>query len=145
MLSCLHTNYLNAMARRELTATYLVQSPMSGEFVAELIAGEQSSGTFAPLAGETEELKARARARVLRVAETAAGPAPLYSAMLERRGLLQAPQRAYEIDIAFPTDNFGFNLPALCSTVMGNLYELGELTAARLTRLALEPDYVKGF
>lgn len=96
MLSCLQTNYLTYMPRRELIANYSVQSPMPGDFVAELIAGEQSSGTFAPLAGETKELKARARARVVRVTETEASGVPLYSAMLERKSLLKAPQRAFE-------------------------------------------------
>ena len=131
--------------RRELVATYRVQSPMPGEYVAELIAGEQSSGTFTPLAGETEELKARARARVVSVRAADAEYAPLYSAMLQRKGLLGSPSHGYEIEIAFPTDNFGHNLSALCSTVMGNLYELGELTGARLTKLGLDPAYVRQF
>ncbi len=45
-------------------ARYLIETPLPVEQAAEMIAGEQSSGTFLPVPGETEELKARARARV---------------------------------------------------------------------------------
>lgn len=133
------------MTRKELTATYLVQTPMPGEFVAELIAGEQSSGTFMPLAGETDELKARARARVVSIKEKESEIVPLASAWLVRKGLDAQLLHEYQIEIAFPIANFGANLPALCSTVMGNLYELGELTGARLLQLDLQPDYVNRF
>jgi len=44
-------------ARTELRATYLLESCEPLERVAEVIAGEQSSGTFLRLAGETDELK----------------------------------------------------------------------------------------
>lgn len=51
-------------SRADFTARYLVESaePLAG--VAEVIAGEQSSGTFLALPGETAELKERSRARV---------------------------------------------------------------------------------
>ena len=41
-----------------IRATYLIETPHPVEFAAEMIAGEQSSGTFLPVPGETEELKA---------------------------------------------------------------------------------------
>ena len=47
-----------------IVAKYLIETPHPLEFAAEMIAGEQSSGTFIAVPGETEELKARARARV---------------------------------------------------------------------------------
>ena len=57
----------SSSARAEFRATYLVESWLPLEEVAEAIAGEQSSGTFMVLPGETDELKQRARARVTRV------------------------------------------------------------------------------
>ncbi|MEZ6074314.1 MAG: hypothetical protein R3C56_01175 [Pirellulaceae bacterium] len=45
-----------------IIATYLIETPNSVEQVAETIAGEQSSGTFLAVPGETEELKSRASA-----------------------------------------------------------------------------------
>jgi hypothetical protein len=53
--------------RTEFTARYLVESSVPSDRAAEVIAGEQSSGTFMALPGETEELKERSRARVVRV------------------------------------------------------------------------------
>jgi len=50
-----------------IIATYLIETPLAVEQAAEMIAGEQSSGTFLPIPGETEELKARARASVINI------------------------------------------------------------------------------
>ena len=54
-------------------ATYLIETPISVERAAEMIAGEQSSGTFLPVPGETEELKARARAKVIGIRTAGVG------------------------------------------------------------------------
>jgi ribulose-bisphosphate carboxylase large chain len=40
-------------------ATYLVETPLPVEKAAATLAGEQSSGTFVAVPGETEELKQR--------------------------------------------------------------------------------------
>src|SRR5262245_61941357 len=47
-----------------IEADYLLETAYPLEAAAEAIAGEQSSGTFVPVPGETPELKARAAARV---------------------------------------------------------------------------------
>ena len=44
-------------------ATYLVETPLAPAQVAEVLAGEQSSGTFVRVAGETDALRARSRQR----------------------------------------------------------------------------------
>ena len=54
----------DAGTRREFTARYFVESAEPLQKVAEVIAGEQSSGTFLDLPGETDEIRQRARARV---------------------------------------------------------------------------------
>ena len=73
--------------RAEFTARYFVESPEPLQKVAEIIAGEQSSGTFLELPGETAELKQRARARVTRIDPQAPALEPgLRSALVERRG-----------------------------------------------------------
>ncbi len=46
-------------------ADYLLETPLDPARAAETIAGEQSSGTFVAIPGETPELKARASARVV--------------------------------------------------------------------------------
>lgn len=134
-----------ATNRSEFTARYFVESFEPLEKAAEVIAGEQSSGTFLKLAGETDELKERARARVLRIGPPDATPGPsLGSALVERRGH-KGPYHRDEVEIAFPVDNVGANLPTLLATVAGNLYELGELTGVRLLDFDLPPSYAGRF
>ena len=47
-----------------IEADYLIETAWPLAEAAEEMAGEQSSGTFLPIPGETPELKARAAARV---------------------------------------------------------------------------------
>ena len=131
--------------RREFHARYFIESPEPLDRAAEVIAGEQSSGTFLALPGETDELKERSRARVLRIDPLPPVPVPsLPSAHAERRHGA-APCHRGHIDIAFPIDNVGANLPTLLATVAGNLFELGELTGIRLLDIDLPEGYAKEF
>ena len=99
--------------RVEFTARYFVESSIPSEKVAEVIAGEQSSGTFMALSGETDALKERSRARVVRVDTLPAVLQPtLPSAFTERRPHGGVFHRAH-IEIAFPVANVGANLPSL--------------------------------
>jgi ribulose-bisphosphate carboxylase large chain len=47
-----------------ILATYDIETPLPVEDAAAMLAGEQSSGTFVPIPGETQELKERFAARV---------------------------------------------------------------------------------
>ena len=40
-----------------IIATYYIETPFAAEVAAQVLAGEQSSGTFVPVPGETEALK----------------------------------------------------------------------------------------
>lgn len=131
--------------RSEFTARYFVESSLPIERVAETIAGEQSSGTFMALPGETDELKQRSRARVTRIVELESVTEPsLRSAFLQRHGGSDNFNRA-EIEIAFPVDNVGANISTLLATVAGNLFELGEVTGLRLLDIDMPSDYAKRF
>ena len=135
----------SAPNRPEFHARYWVESSVPSDQVAELIAGEQSSGTFVALPGETEQLKERSRARVVRVESLPPVFEPtLESALVARQGHTGRFHRA-EIEIAFPIDNVGDNLPTLLATVAGNLFELGEVTALRLLDLDLPERYAAAF
>lgn len=136
---------MNAAGRPEFLARYWVESFEPLAKVAEIIAGEQSSGTFLQLAGESEAVKARARARVVSITpqETVAAPS-LHSEHLVRKAHAGGFQRG-EITIAFPIANVGPNLSSLLATVAGNLFELGEVTGLRLLDLDLPDDYVRAF
>ncbi|MEC5408494.1 ribulose-bisphosphate carboxylase large subunit family protein [Paraburkholderia sp. MPAMCS5] len=132
-------------SRAEFTARYFVESSVPIAKSAEVIAGEQSSGTFLALPGETDALKERARARVVKVDSLPpALDASLRSAYVERKEAAEIYYRG-EIEIAFPVDNVGANLQQLLSTVAGNLFELGEITGLRLLDIQLPDDHAQRF
>jgi ribulose-bisphosphate carboxylase large chain len=124
-----------------LQARYLIETPLEPAQVAEVLAGEQSSGTFVRVAGESDELRARSRATVERIEELEPASAPsLPNALLERQRRT-GPWRRARVTVSFPLANIGVNLPTLAATVAGNLYDLGEATGVRLEHLALPPAY----
>lgn len=132
-------------ARAEFTARYYVESSVPIAKVAEVIAGEQSSGTFLALPGETEALKLRSRARVTKVETLPPFHEPsLKSAFVERKQHATLFYRG-EVDIAFPVDNVGANLPMLLTTIAGNLYELGEVTGLKLLDIEMPDAYAARF
>ena len=64
------------MASDHILASYTIETPLDPARVAEVMAGEQSSGTFTRVQGETDELRARSRAIVQRIDELEPGTAP---------------------------------------------------------------------
>jgi ribulose-bisphosphate carboxylase large chain len=129
-------------------ASYLIETPLDVAQVAEVLAGEQSCGTFARVEGETEALRERARATVERIdlLDVADHPA-LPNGWMERRGLFARPQRwqRARLRVSFPVANVGANLPTLAATVSGNLFDLGEVTGLRLEALQLPAAYRRQF
>jgi ribulose-bisphosphate carboxylase large chain len=122
-------------------ATYRIETPLPVEKAAEVLAGEQSSGTFVAVPGETEELKRRFGARV----ETITPLETVSEASLPGgRGGGGKFQRA-EIIVSWPMENFGFNLPALVSTIQGNLYELSQFSGLKLMDFELPPSFGEAF
>jgi len=122
-------------------ATYLIETPLEPAQVAEVMAGEQSCGTFTRVEGETDELRERARANVEHIDELESVNAPsLPNALLERKGHT-GPWRRARVRISFPVANVGANLPTLAATVSGNLYDLGEASGLRLESLSLPAAY----
>src|SRR5687768_13436279 len=128
------------MAAERIIATYFVETPYPVEIAAEAIAGEQSSGTFLPVPGETEELKKRFRARVEKIThlETVDKPS-LPGVRLAKGHAGPAKYHRAHVIVSYPLENVGANLPTLLSTVAGNLYELGELSGLKLVDVEI-PD-----
>ncbi len=124
-----------------LYATYLIETPLAVEQAAAALAGEQSSGTFVAVPGETAELKHRFAARVEQITllETVAEPA-----LPGSRAAGEKFQRA-RIVVSWPGENFGYNLPALVSTVQGNLYELSQFSGLKLMDLDFPESFARHF
>ncbi|ATA52839.1 ribulose 1,5-bisphosphate carboxylase [Variovorax boronicumulans] len=129
------------MAAERIRARYLIETPVDLAAVAEVMAGEQSCGTFTRVEGETDALRERARATVEAIMELEPVASPsLPNALLERKGT-RGPWRRAHVDISFPVANIGANLPTLAATVSGNLYDLGEVTGLRLESLHVPSAY----
>ena len=130
----------------KVLATYLIETPHPLEHAAAVIAGEQSSGTFIAVPGETPELKERFGAEVLEIRplETVRSPTLPGSKPPKGAGAEPAYHRG-EVVIAFPLHNFGPSLPNLLATVAGNLYELQELSGIRLVDLELPPAFAERY
>jgi ribulose-bisphosphate carboxylase large chain len=124
-----------------ILATYFIETPLTIEKAAAVLAGEQSSGTFVAVPGETEELKQRFAARVEKIMplETVNEPSLPGCRSANRKF-----QRA-EIVVSWSVENFGFNLPTLVSTVQGNLYELSQFSGLKLMDLELPPSFTRHF
>src|SRR5262245_17524648 len=61
--------YMGSRSSERITATYLVETPLPVAEAAEVLAGEQSSGTFVTVPGETAQLRRRYAARVEKIRE----------------------------------------------------------------------------
>lgn len=124
-------------------ATYFIETPFASEAAAQVLAGEQSSGTFVAVPGETEELKERFAARVESVIALETVDAPAIPGATSATGKYH---RAI-VRVSWSIENFGYNLPVLISTLQGNLYEIRQFTGLKLMDIELPPsfgDHYKG-
>jgi ribulose-bisphosphate carboxylase large chain len=124
-----------------IQATYLIETPLALETAAAALAGEQSSGTFVPVPGETAELKQRFAARVDKVTPLEKVSAPALPGGRSTSGIFQ---RA-EVVVSWAVENMGYNLPTLVSTIQGNLYELQQFTGLKLLDFELPPSFAQHF
>jgi ribulose-bisphosphate carboxylase large chain len=122
-------------------ATYLIETPLAVEKAAASLAGEQSSGTFVAVPGETEELKQRFAARVEKITPLATVGVPSLPGAKSATGNFQQA----EVVVSWSIENMGYNLPTLVSTIQGNLYELTQFTGLKLMDVELPPSFAKNF
>jgi ribulose-bisphosphate carboxylase large chain len=123
------------MTREFLRATYRIETAFPLEQAAAALAGEQSSGTFVRVHGETDELRDRHLARVERLTPLDESPTPSLPGAAVPNGVTKPVYRRAELVIAFPLENVGTNLPTVLATVTGNLFELREFSGLKLIDL----------
>jgi ribulose-bisphosphate carboxylase large chain len=119
---------------------YLIQTPIDPRRAAELIASEQSIGSFKRVQGETDEVIARFGGRVEEVQvlsrdECAALPSAMPDIAVRDK------YTSARVRISFPAENFSANVSSLFAILLGNLFELQELSGIRL----LDFDMPKAF
>jgi ribulose 1,5-bisphosphate carboxylase large subunit-like protein len=115
------------------TVTYRIETTGSVEAMAEKIASDQSTGTFVPVPGETEELKARVAARVLAIRHLPDAERPTWLEVADGHG----PIRRAEADIAFPLDAIGTDLSALMTIAIGGVFSIKGMTGIRIVDMKL--------
>jgi ribulose-bisphosphate carboxylase large chain len=124
-----------------ILATYYIETPYAPEQAAAVLAGEQSSGTFVAVPGETEELKTRFAARVESVEQLETVDQPAIPGATSKEGKYH---RAI-VKVSWSIENFGYNLPVMVSTLQGNLYEITQFTGLKLMDIELPASYGKRY
>jgi ribulose-bisphosphate carboxylase large chain len=125
-----------------IEADYLIETPDDPQRAAEVMAGEQSSGTFLALPGETAELRERSAARVALLEELDSAPTPSLPGSSAGEG--QRVRRA-RVTLSWPMGNIGPDLTALMTTVAGNLFELRQFSGLRILDIRLPDAFVAAF
>ncbi len=129
-----------------IEADYLIETAFDPRAAAEAMAGEQSSGTFVPVPGETPELKARAAARIEALRPLESVPAPSLPGAGRPAGSVEALAfRRALVTLSWPLDNMGPSLPNLVATVAGNLFELRQFSGLRLLDLRLPTAFAAAY
>lgn len=128
-----------------VSAAYLVETAYPLAAAVEAMAGEQSSGTFVAVPGETPELKARAAARVEEIEELEPARGPSLPGASVPKGVRAPVWRRARVVVSWPLANMGPNLPTLLATVAGNLFELRQFSGLRLLDLVLPQAFARAY
>ncbi|WP_210480099.1 RuBisCO large subunit C-terminal-like domain-containing protein [Naasia sp. SYSU D00948] len=122
-------------------ATYEIETSLDLQHAAEVLAGEQSTGTFIRVARESDDVRARFAAQVESLEELPlTGASPLPGSVGD-----PAKRRRARLQLRFPLSNFGPSLPNLQAAVAGNLFEIKELAAIKLVDLDLPAAFAERY
>lgn len=129
------------MPEQRVRASYWIETAFPLEDAAASMAGEQSTGTFVRVPGETDELREAHAARVETLEDLGTVDAPSLPGSGAPKGG-KAQRRAARVTLSWPISNFGPSLPNLLATVAGNLSELKAFSGLKLTDLELPPAFL---
>ena len=129
---------MNSALNNRVEADYIIETAFDPHEAAEAMAGEQSSGTFIALPGESPELKERSAARVeaLEVIDEFASPSLPGAGRPAGSKILRA-----KVTLSWPDANLNGSLPNLLATVAGNLFELKQFSGLRLVDIRMTPTF----
>ncbi len=123
-------------------ATYWIETAFPLSQAAETMAGEQSTGTFVRVPGETDALREAHSARVESIEELEDAAAPSLPGSGLPKGGGDGRRRTARVVLSWPVHNFGPSLPNLLATVAGNLSELKAFSGLKLLDLKLPPVFL---
>jgi ribulose-bisphosphate carboxylase large chain len=125
---------------------YWIETAFPLEHAAEVMAGEQSTGTFLRVPGETDELRQGHAARIESLLELDSAPSPSLPGAGVPRNLTGPPiYRRAEVRLSWPLSNMGPSLPNLMATLAGNLFELKPFSGLKLLDVQFSPAFLANY
>ena len=125
-----------------IQARYWIETAFPLQDAAEIMAGEQSTGTFIRVPGETNELRERFAARVEQITELGTAERPSLPGSGMPKNSSDKVRRTAEVTLSWPLENPGPSLPNLLATVAGNLFELKPFSGLKLLDISLPPAFL---
>lgn len=124
-----------ANEERYVIATYYLETGVETDIVKKVsaIAVEQTTGTWVPVPEETPEMREKHVAKVVGIYEVPSHEFVVPSDLKARHFIFQ---------LAYPTVNFGPQIPMLLSTVIGNISMSGKL---KLLDLQFPKNFLESF
>jgi ribulose-bisphosphate carboxylase large chain len=124
-------------------ARYWIETAFPLDSAAETMAGEQSTGTFLRVPGETDELRERFAARVDSITEVGTVKTPsLPGSGVPKGAGPNTTRRTAEVSLSWPIETMGPSLPNVLATVAGNLSELKQFSGLKLLDITLPPIFL---
>ncbi|WP_377810221.1 ribulose-bisphosphate carboxylase large subunit family protein [Azospirillum sp. A29] len=137
------------MSAHRITATYRIETACPLMEAIETMAGEQSTGTFIRLPGETDAMRDAYGAHIEQVTELEpVGSPSLPGAGSPRDGAAAGGTplwRRAEVVLSWSLENCGPSLPNLLATVAGNLFELRPFSGLRILDIALPEAFAAAY
>lgn len=124
-----------------IRALYFVETSHDVRKAVEMMAGEQSSGTFVKIPGETPELQARHGAQVESIEILGTVPSPSLPGSRPPKGTAQPAYTQAHAVLSWPFENIGASLSTLWTTVAGNLFELSPFSGLRLLDIEIPAPF----
>jgi ribulose-bisphosphate carboxylase large chain len=127
-------------------ARYWIETAFPLEQAAEIMAGEQSTGTFTRVPGETDELREKYGARIETIEERDSTHSPsLPGAGVPKNRSGPVTYRRAEVTLSWPLANMGVSLPNVMATIAGNLFELKPFSGLRLLDVKLPEAFLERY
>lgn len=136
MDSLLYTLPENIRSKNYVVASYYIKLPKETDVLkkASTLAVGQTIGTWIPIPGITEEIREKYMGKVVNVFDVPA---------LDLSTQIDALEREYIIQIAYPAVNFGSDFPLLLTSLLGN--DASTSAQVKLLDIELPEEYTKNF
>lgn len=124
------------MSHSTIQVTYRLETSGEIEALAAKIASDQSTGTFTALPNETDEVRARCAATVVKIKPLESSDTPSFP---DPDGT--GPYHRADVTIAYPLEAVGTDIAALMTITIGGVYAVRGLTGVRVKDINLPSEW----